>query len=55
MFEIELCTFTKDYEGFWLNILNIDNGGDFDRALFTLGKREDTWFLDLFFIRLFPR
>lgn len=55
MFEIQLCTFSKDYDGFWFDILNIDNGGDFDRALFAIGKRESTWFLELFFVRITPR
>ena len=55
MFEIQLCTLSKDYDGFWFEIFNVENGGDFDRALFMIGKREDTWFLELFFMRVFPR
>ena len=55
MFEIQLCTFSKDYDGFWFEIFNVDNGGDFDRALFMIGKRESTWFLELFFVRITPR
>ena len=55
MFEVDLLSFTKDYEGFWFNVLSVDTFGDFDRSLFMIGKREDTWFLELFFIRIFPR
>lgn len=55
MFEIHLCSFYKNYEAIGFSILNVDNGGDFVRSLFYIGWREDTWFLELFFMRVFPR
>ena len=55
MFEIQLFSFFKNYEGFGLSILNVDDGGDFDRSLFWVGNREGTWFLELFFVRITPR
>ena len=55
MLEIQLCSFFKNYEGFGFSILNVDNGGGFDRSLLYVGKRGDTWFLELFFMRVFPR
>jgi len=55
MIEVQLCSFTKDYEGFWLDIFSVDTYGDFDRSLFLIGKRYDTWFLELFFLRVTPR
>lgn len=54
-FKIQLCNFTKDYEGFCFEIFSVDNYGDFDRSLFLIGKRYDTWFLELFFLRIAPR
>lgn len=55
MFKIDIFTFTKDYDGFWLEILNIDTYGGFDRSLFMIGKNCHFWFLELFFIRITPR
>ena len=55
MFNIDLLSFMKDDVGFWLSVLNVDNYGDFDRALFLLGKKHDVWFLELFYLRITPR
>jgi len=55
MFNIDLLSFMKDDVGFWLSVLNVDNYGDFDRALFSLGKKQDVWFLELFYLRITPR
>jgi len=55
MFEIQLFSFKKDYDGFWLDILSVDIFGDFDRSLFMAGKRNSQWFLEMFFIRITPR
>lgn len=55
MFEVQLCTFIKDYEGFWFDIFSVDTYGDFNRSLLAIGKKCDTWFLELFFVRITPR
>lgn len=52
MFSIDLLSFMKDDMGFWLSVLNVDNYGDFDRALFSIGKKQDIWFLELFYVRV---
>ena len=54
MFQIDLVSFVKNYEGFWLSILAIDTFGSFDRSLFMIGKKDTVWFLDLLYIRILP-
>jgi len=52
MFEIQLCSFTKDYEGFWFSIFSVGISGEREKCLFAIGKDEDAWYFDLCFARI---
>jgi len=49
MFEIQLCSFKKDYEGFWFSVFSVGVDGKRERCLFSIAKDEDAWYFDLCF------
>ncbi len=52
MFNIQLCTFTKDYEGVRFSVFSVGITGERERCLFAIAKDEDAWYFDIFFLRI---
>lgn len=54
MFQFDLFSIQKTDDGFWVSLFNIDNFGSFDRSLLAVGKKGDTWFVEMGYLRLTP-
>lgn len=59
MLKIELISFYRHYfDSEWhFSICYVENDFEYDvgRSLFSVGKKDEMWFLDLFWFKIFPR
>ena len=59
MLKFELLSFYRHkWDSEWhFNICLLENDFEYDdsRSLFSIGKKDDLWFLGLFWIRILPR